>query len=178
MVVVRDHPRSRGVYTPVAAATSARSGSSPLARGLRVPPCRSTTPHGIIPARAGFTTPPRVACTPAGDHPRSRGVYEQSQLLLAKHTGSSPLARGLLTSSQRSPGPSADHPRSRGVYPATCFSRKGMWGSSPLARGLPFVMFGGPVAARIIPARAGFTRCGRRWPAVRPDHPRSRGVYR
>ena len=55
-----DHPRSRGVYSPAASAGVSSSGSSPLARGLRL----AQPPHevglGIIPARAGFTpsTPP------------------------------------------------------------------------------------------------------------------------
>ena len=59
MVLLRigDHPRSRGVYLRGLYQYKGKSGSSPLARGL---------PHlfhvklasiGIIPARAGFTTP-------------------------------------------------------------------------------------------------------------------------
>ena len=51
-----DHPRSRGVYTPVLAATSARSGSSPLARGLHLRiPGIPTTSH---------TTRPRLPSLP------------------------------------------------------------------------------------------------------------------
>ena len=51
-------------------------------------------------------------------------------------------------------------------------------GSSPLARGLPRACPHVLDAARIIPARAGFTAAapGRR--RGRRDHPRSRGVYR
>ena len=50
-------------------------------------------------------------------------------------------------------------------------------GSSPLARGLPARQRPQDARDRIIPARAGFTRC--RKGAHRPhrDHPRSRGVY-
>ena len=70
-----DHPRSRGVYPRSCATTAARSGSSPLARGLPASPAEPSAPPRIIPARAGFTRsssprPPRWA-----DHPRSRGVY-------------------------------------------------------------------------------------------------------
>ena len=52
---IRDHPRSRGVYTGWRRGRRRPWGSSPLARGLR----RCLRPgrrwRGIIPARAGFT---------------------------------------------------------------------------------------------------------------------------
>ena len=51
-------------------------------------------------------------------------------------------------------------------------------GSSPLARGLPTEMIAEILRPRIIPARAGFTRCHIRRDRARPDHPRSRGVYK
>ena len=50
-------------------------------------------------------------------------------------------------------------------------------GSSPLARGLRLRPGVADVTLRIIPARAGFTRPGRRRPPLSKDHPRSRGVY-
>ena len=50
-----DHPRSRGVYCSVDAAAARRSGSSPLARGLRQARDLGAEVRGIIPARAGFT---------------------------------------------------------------------------------------------------------------------------
>ena len=52
-----------------------------------------------------------------------------------------------------------------------------MPGSSPLARGLLQDVLIVGVNDRIIPARAGFTRCIRRLGRASPDHPRSRGVY-
>ena len=52
---VRDHPRSRGVYTAGRWQLSSTHGSSPLARGL-LSMCHDLRPgEGIIPARAGFT---------------------------------------------------------------------------------------------------------------------------
>ena len=54
-----DHPRSRGVYAANAASTAASSGSSPLARGLRVDVPGDGVEFRIIPARAGFTIPAR-----------------------------------------------------------------------------------------------------------------------
>ena len=152
----RDHPRSRGVYPPQPARHRSesgssplarglrmssvlrrrRAGSSPLARGLRAPGAGQLVGSGIIPARAGFTAHRRRLLPRAGDHPRSRGVYAGSR------------ARG-------STAP----------------------GSSPLARGLQNFVETVVNAAGIIPARAGFTsRTGGRG-RVGWDHPRSRGVY-
>ena len=50
-----DHPRSRGVYSPVPSGPETGPGSSPLARGLRAVDDGGAGPTGIIPARAGFT---------------------------------------------------------------------------------------------------------------------------
>ena len=50
-------------------------------------------------------------------------------------------------------------------------------GSSPLARGLPGRAARGRRRPGIIPARAGFTSLFFRRTMIRPDHPRSRGVY-
>ena len=192
-----DHPRSRGVYGRRRRTSSRPSGSSPLARGLPRS-CGPPVPGGgIIPARAGFT--PTVPCktTPSPDHPRSRGVYDVSDMRGKIMWGSSPLARGLLLGMPRTRlgagiiparagftcGPSSrrrgrrDHPRSRGVYASSRRSSTASSGSSPLARGLHVEEHDVVRARGIIPARAGFTRL---WASERPhcrDHPRSRGVY-
>ena len=151
----------------------------------------------IIPARAGFT--PRSARTLTGtrDHPRSRGVYTNRSHAWALNRGSSPLARGLrrfcragawwcgiiparagFTSGVLAGASNAwDHPRSRGVYPATRRRLSPSLGSSPLARGLRAAVEDDGAAARIIPARAGFTTAVRFVHWVQRDHPRSRGVY-
>ena len=112
-----DHPRSRGVYSPIIGTARHAMGSSPLARGLPVG-------GGAFPL-------------PRGDHPRSRGVYRRTSATGSTPPGSSPLARGLrrLTEDQvagwgiiparagftcgrrRHPWWRRDHPRSRGVYP-------------------------------------------------------------
>ena len=172
-----DHPRSRGVYFS-------------CAWGMILP-------ARIIPARAGFTPMRKFSVLDFRDHPRSRGVYHRKSMGRRAKTGSSPLARGLLRVYRKSsPGTriiparagfttnsfphgsiSQDHPRSRGVY--WFRAKRGLVsrGSSPLARGLHGMEGGTHVQARIIPARAGFTR---RFPAGSSwkwDHPRSRGVY-
>ena len=192
-----DHPRSRGVYQATAPRTLARSGSSPLARGLPMDPDGFRFYTRIIPARAGFTRRRRDGVGRRRDHPRSRGVYVEVGHTVLRRGGSSPLARGL-----RHRGPDADglhriiparagftrmyglaglngwdHPRSRGVYQYLSRSAHGIRGSSPLARGLLL-----PIEARqhrvgIIPARAGFTRMYGLAGLNGWDHPRSRGVY-
>ena len=153
----RDHPRSRGVYDAARAWTSRREGSSPLARGLR---CTGEHVRGllrIIPARAGFTSPGTGAIPKSRDHPRSRGVYGGTVTVEVTVYGSSPLARGLLSSSLRLVGWLVDHPRSRGVYHSPKLHYFWDDGSSPLARGLHVPVCESIRFRRIIPARAGFT---------------------
>ena len=91
----RDHPRSRGVYIPMVSSDARSGGSSPLARGLQVYPKLVWGHPGIIPARAGFTTPGTGWGRPSRDHPRSRGVYHARHGMGPSVQGSSPLARGL-----------------------------------------------------------------------------------
>ena len=135
-VLLRDHPRSRGVYTRTCFSSPELTGSSPLARGLHYATCPHRKCIGIIPARAGFTSTTSSVWSTRRDHPRSRGVYSPRRVAFASSRGSSPLARGLRICSRSSAsilriiparagftcspppaGPAAtDHPRSRGVY--------------------------------------------------------------
>ena len=132
---------------------------------------------GIIPARAGFTTPDQCRSARCADHPRSRGVYRFAKPQPATKTGSSPLARGLLSFLQvdatdlgiiparagftprRCPLVTVkpDHPRSRGVYSTVPIALIATFGSSPLARGLLTYNEASLNEYGIIPARAGFT---------------------
>ena len=192
-----DHPRSRGVYAGDSPRHPPEEGSSPLARGLHMYRGARDAANRIIPARAGFTRPQGRLSGPAGDHPRSRGVYEKSTLARTVSPGSSPLARGLLIEcvarhiasgiiparagfTARSPGrrrAGRDHPRSRGVYYLHTGRFLSGVGSSPLARGLPARRSVRHRLSGIIPARAGFTLRQLRRRRRQPDHPRSRGVY-
>ena len=90
-----DHPRSRGVYALMNSLPGSGFGSSPLARGLRLPVVGVGLPGGIIPARAGFTPVRALAGQAHRDHPRSRGVYAGGEREDGRIHGSSPLARGL-----------------------------------------------------------------------------------
>ena len=157
-------------------------GSSPLARGLPLVWSGSPPSCGIIPARAGFTRRRRSSCPTSADHPRSRGVYRGGVARALRSVGSSPLARGLPTSTATSeqppriiparagftaPGPGrslqgADHPRSRGVYTCGRIRVLGALGSSPLARGLQVGDGFDGEEGGIIPARAGFTNPNRK----------------
>ncbi|VEI15510.1 Domain of uncharacterised function (DUF2825) [Actinomyces viscosus] len=172
-----DHPRSRGVYPAGSGACLRRRGSSPLARGLPTPSSASMCHARIIPARAGFTQPLRAFGRFPWDHPRSRGVYPDSvnnpchvlRIIPARAGFTRILRRGVMRS--------WDHPRSRGVYGADDGLRGRDAGSSPLARGLRYRSRAPSGHRRIIPARAGFTTSQPRRGEIKPDHPRSRGVY-
>ena len=94
--LVRDHPRSRGVYPGRHMSSMVSAGSSPLARGLLAWVRRVGQVDGIIPARAGFTFQCSFWGLAGTDHPRSRGVYGQRWCRQGPDRGSSPLARGLL----------------------------------------------------------------------------------
>ena len=96
-----DHPRSRGVYATGWPIEDGQEGSSPLARGLRVPAESSARPDRIIPARAGFTEEDGRFVGAPQDHPRSRGVYPVGIAGSLPTDGSSPLARGLLVDGDR-----------------------------------------------------------------------------
>ena len=172
-------------------------GSSPLARGLRTQQNDLCDSAGIIPARAGFTSPSSPPATGARDHPRSRGVYSIKAIWSPCVTGSSPLARGLPAPRWLRPAGrwiiparagftgarpteavhSADHPRSRGVYMRVTRIDARFRGSSPLARGLQYRSERGGHRMGIIPARAGFTSNTAAIASPSWDHPRSRGVY-
>ena len=93
-----DHPRSRGEHGLQSFTSEGATGSSPLARGAQgsAPP---PTPSGrIIPARAGSTTGSGCVLPSQADHPRSRGEHYRKGECHVACSGSSPLARGALTS--------------------------------------------------------------------------------
>ena len=133
----RDHPRSRGVYGYPADGDWRGRGSSPLARGLRVPVVVVSQGDGIIPARAGFTWSLwfRSFRTP-GSSPLARGLRARGgRRLLAG--GIIPARAGFTCDADRGHVPGRDHPRSRGVYYRSSPVTGPAPGSSPLARGLP-----------------------------------------
>ena len=156
-----DHPRSRGVYgggaDRVGRGGGGGSGSSPLARGLRLAARRHRRPPRIIPARAGFT---RWAChwrtSSAGSSPLARGLLHRARQRVADR-GIIPARAGFTRFWPSDLLESEDHPRSRGVYLGASAPSIMLRGSSPLARGLHRRYTRPLCQDRIIPARAGFT---------------------
>ena len=154
----QDHPRSRGVYVQVTGAAFDPKGSSPLARGLPGSDRHAAGSDRIIPARAGFTPTWTIMTAPAGDHPRSRGVYAAVERAFAVASGSSPLARGLHG------GVVGVHVGFRIIPARAGFTRRLFMPQTlpkdhPRSRGLPWAgPSEGASGGGIIPARAGFTR--------------------
>ena len=134
IMLITDHPRSRGgnVGQPVEAGCV--QGPSPLARGKPGRQACHVERHGTIPARAGETADGGSGERGSGDHPRSRGGNVIALCRVYGFLGPSPLARGKRwapSGSRKTQGtiparagetrfwPTAslvtrDHPRSRG----------------------------------------------------------------
>ena len=175
---IRDHPRSRGVYTLGCVVTIIGCGSSPLARGLPGLTGPVGIVIGIIPARAGFTrTSPTGGGQRPQDHPRSRGVYGGLNIAAIWADGSSPLARGLRRVSAGDIDATGIIPARAGFTWPSSPPRGATVGSSPLARGLRLQDLPELLVRGIIPARAGFTSTISSRTTPTTDHPRSRGVY-
>ena len=159
--LLKDHPRSRGVYRSVWSILTEGDGSSPLARGLREEVRDALGDVRIIPARAGFTTgPPPGDASSSGSSPLARGL-PAARLRRLFCVGIIPARAGFTCGCGTASYSPRDHPRSRGVYPGPGAVEAPGTGSSPLARGLRRQEEHLPVIAGIIPARAGFTQIGR-----------------
>ena len=112
----------------------------------------------------------------AGSSPLARGL-PPALLVFAHAAGIIPARAGFTVRALNPHQLAWDHPRSRGVYGLVLGGLVNQPGSSPLARGLQAGGPSGDAAARIIPARAGFTLRCRHVGRLYRDHPRSRGVY-
>ena len=192
-----DHPRSRGEYWQAGSAKLHRTGSSPLSRGIHNGLGGFGIVDRIIPALAGNTRADAEAVRPGGDHPRSRGEYDDEAGDYIPHDGSSPLSRGIRPAPGRSRSGTGiipalagntrrragrrsrepDHPRSRGEYRSVLSARHCDHGSSPLSRGILVLRVQGGAVPGIIPALAGNTVSEIVASIRQPDHPRSRGEY-
>ena len=174
-----DHPRSRGEYWVLRCGSAVARGSSPLSRGIQVASQYLEAGRRIIPALAGNTIRPNSRRTSSKDHPRSRGEYGILHRDRPADPGSSPLSRGIPSSTSTRPTHRGiipalagntrtcgqyeyyhqDHPRSRGEYWPQAAKPVHALGSSPLSRGIPSVRIGMPNTPGIIPALAGNTSC-------------------
>ena len=88
------HPRSRGDHLQGGHPHHAQAGSSPLARGPRDAHWDRLVSLGLIPARAGTTSPSCSVQKIERAHPRSRGDHALPESTSIPPKGSSPLARG------------------------------------------------------------------------------------
>ena len=88
------HPRSHGEHVATGRAAVSVPGSSPLARGTHTVVVAEVGGVGLIPARAGNTTPVSVGACRRTAHPRSRGEHDLYFRPLNGFFGSSPLTRG------------------------------------------------------------------------------------
>ena len=173
-----DHPRVRGEHLPAPRHRLPGWGSSPRARGARMPSRRSISA--------------------LRDHPRVRGEHVSGETIRALATGSSPRARGAqsgLEILRRRPGiipacagstwccvqseyDTRDHPRVRGEHERRPGRGRLSQGSSPRARGALNEFTSDVTATWIIPACAGSTPRRSSARTKRWDHPRVRGEHR
>ena len=172
-------------------------GSPPHTRGIPNPLIDTTTPLGITPAHAGNTAPTVRFSFPAGDHPRTRGEYEDFNAMAIGNQGSPPHTRGiqkqgyfrvfLCRITPAHAGNTAhdvrffqsqwDHPRTRGEYSGMIFSARLVLGSPPHTRGILLGKGGGTQTYGITPAHAGNTIFQLFDQLDKRDHPRTRGEY-
>ena len=191
------HPRSRGEHWDINSRIWGRPGSSPLARGTLGGIVSVGNRARLIPARAGNTPWSDSSHSRMSAHPRSRGEHHHQRSLTLADVGSSPLARGTLSSScyrmkilrliparagNTHPGPKRSylksaHPRSRGEHALSSQKEDYPGGSSPPVLGTRHPILSQPSRARLIPARAGNTKQVPAAASGARAHPRSRGDH-
>ncbi len=160
----------------------ADGGSSPHARGTRLPRHDGHGLRRIIPACAGNADLTSCAIMLDPDHPRMRGERRPIPTSYAARFGSSPHARGTPWRPQPTPPPdriipacagnaprrrvirttAPDHPRMRGERQKKPVNGLHVAGSSPHARGTHPIPMGHGILCRIIPACAG-NACAGSW---------------
>ena len=195
--VTRNHPRMRGEHGSFPHRMSSGRGSSPHARGARAPHHRRGGRFGIIPACAGSTCRCRTSRRTARDYPRMRGEHSRADFCSDRLSGSSPHARGALSSARvlrhlvgiipacaesthgrmGSRAGGRDHPRMRGEHHICPALSTAAVGSSPHARGARFYHVLTAADPGIIPACAGSTYGAAMGKPTSRDHPRMRGEH-
>ena len=194
----RDHPRAGEEHTTSVPAAVPDPGPSPRWRGARAQPGRRGTAGRTIPALAGSTRRRPTGSPRRGDHPRAGGEHGGFQRAASLRGGPSPRWRGAHQPDRRSaerigtipalagstpspPVPSfteRDHPRAGGEHPTGSSSSRTCLGPSPRWRGARGVGPSSCPEPGTIPALAGSTRCGTRWPTPSGDHPRAGGEHK
>ena len=193
-----DHPRACGANSDGHRGEWGPDGSSPRVRGKhRMADALMAVPR-IIPARAGQTRCLVSERQVSPDHPRACGANLYMKMWARGSDGSSPRVRGKLVrvlgrvalgriiparagQTNESPIPTAaspDHPRACGANELKQSKTGQKYGSSPRVRGKRDRRSCRPLAAWIIPARAGQTPRARDPRCPGPDHPRACGANR
>ena len=193
----RGHPRSCGDHPFTPRFSIPQTGSSPLVRGPRIQPPDVSLVEGVIPARAGTTSPTCRSSRHRWGHPRSCGDHLQWSGIPAHLTGSSPLVRGPLREDGSVHGligviparagttltggshgrPGRGHPRSCGDHPRSTAESARAAGSSPLVRGPRLLVRARWPLDGVIPARAGTTLRTSASGCASRGHPRSCGDH-
>ena len=189
------HPRACGENAWLNSSAVISPGSSPRVRGKRKPPRSRGRVGRLIPARAGKTVDRVHAGLQSRAHPRACGENNAGVSGNASILGSSPRVRGKWqrprpvhlrgrliparagkTSPPRTSWCSGTaHPRACGENPDRQCGTARSRGSSPRVRGKPDRLRALADDLRLIPARAGKTRCTHaRVPPLRA-HPRACG---
>ena len=173
------HPRACGENLLDGDPPPPTTGSSPRVRGKHHPLRRRWTTQRLIPARAGKTCCRWRGHRRGRAHPRACGENAHAATNAAAPPGSSPRVRGKHQEEPdggRRPGliparagkttPKSNNSRSATAHPRACGENvmrgKGFicaHGSSPRVRGKRRGWPGGCSPTRLIPARAGKTRC-------------------
>ena len=134
VLVISDHPRSRGEYESVSMVDQGSPGSSPLSRGIHMVKSQEEVRERIIPALAGNTAVRHASVWNPSDHPRSRGEYRDYPAWMSDTLGSSPLSRGILSPSNNSGQTGRIIPALAGNTCSTCANPKEWW-DHPRSRG-------------------------------------------
>ena len=138
-------------------ARSRLAGSSPRGRGKLPTAEVPALIGGLIPARAGKTSPGWAAPPPSAAHPRAGGENEAGSGFSSMTSGSSPRGRGKPLQFELVAGVGRLIPARAGKTTETVIKMVGDFGSSPRGRGKRRYGRTGQRADGLIPARAGKT---------------------
>ena len=181
----RAHPRACGENITLTILMPVAPGSSPRVRGKLREGDHTGLPARLIPARAGKTRTAWTWAPTAWAHPRACGENRRVISSMCMSRGSSPRVRGKHRPSVGLGVPDGLIPARAGkTAGCSAVSSSGTahpltgqepYGSSPRVRGKREHAHQGMLGARLIPARAGKTRCRLAAGRQPPAHPRACG---
>ena len=189
------HPRAGGENDATNKFADTLRGSSPRGRGKHQPRRVHYPGDGLIPARAGKTSPTALTMSVSGAHPRAGGENSCAPPRTPPTRGSSPRGRGKPRSGPRArrlrrliparagktenrrmiDDDTSAHPRAGGENEIRQAGFLCQAGSSPRGRGKPRRSARGGRVRRLIPARAGKTPSSSSTSSAMTAHPRAGG---